>query len=61
MKVKIGDKIHDSNNEPIMMIFEDCDKENISNMTPEATKYCSYPEDVSEEEIKEFMKTKEIK
>ena len=44
MKVKIADKIYDSENEPIMIILSDADKKNISNMCPECTKYLSYPE-----------------
>ena len=56
MKVKIGTKIHDSENEPIMIVLSECDKENITNMLPTATKYCSFPENWSPEEIKEFMK-----
>ena len=42
MKVKIGDKIYDSNDEPIMIILEDVDKYNIKNMG-DAKKYCSFP------------------
>jgi len=43
MKVKVGDKVYDSAEEPIMVILTDGDKKNIANMSPEATKYCSYP------------------
>jgi len=56
MKVKIKDKIYDSNNEPIMIILSDEDKQNISNMLLECTKYCSFPENMNEETIKDFMK-----
>ena len=56
MKVKIGDKIYDTEVQPIMIILSDKDKENISNMEA-TTKYCGYPnEGWSEEEIIEFMK-----
>ena len=57
MKVKIGNKIYDANQEPIMIILDDLDKENIKKMEPEATKYCGYPENFNIEEIKKFMKT----
>jgi hypothetical protein len=57
MKVKVGDKIYDSESEPIMVILSESDKENISNMLPEATKYCSFPDKIPLEIIKEFMKT----
>ena len=43
MKVKIGKKIYDSNNEPIMVILSKGEKEQISNMHPDTTKYCVYP------------------
>ena len=36
MKVKIGDKIYDSEQEPIMVILNDADKNNIKNMLPTA-------------------------
>ncbi len=58
MKVKISDKIYDSNEQPIMLILEDDDKRNISWMASNATKYCSYPDEgFTEDEIKDFMKT----
>ena len=57
MKVKIGDKIFDPNDQPIMVILTDDDKSNISNMAPKATKYCAFPDSYSEEEIVEFMNT----
>lgn len=56
MKVKIGNKIYDGNDEPVMIILSDEDKKNITNMLPTATKYCSYPDDY-DGDIKEFMKT----
>ena len=56
MKVKIGDKIYDSNEEPVMIILSEDDKKNIGNMVPQATKYCSFPDTCDIEKIKEFMK-----
>ena len=43
VKVKIGNKIHDSNNEPIMLILEEQDKEDIANMNDDDTCLCSFP------------------
>ena len=57
MRVKIGDKIYDSKEEPIMVILEDYNKEDISNMAEDARKYCEFPDDMSEDEAREFMKT----
>jgi hypothetical protein len=56
MKVKIGEKIYDSNEEPILIFLSEEDKENIKNMIPEATKYCSFPDTYDLGKIKEFMK-----
>lgn len=44
MKVKIGDSVYDSAVEPVMVILSATDKENISNMLPDATKYASFPD-----------------
>jgi len=58
MKAKIGDKIYDSEKEPIMIILSDSDKKNITNMDPEATKYLSYPENFfkTNDEAYKYMK-----
>lgn len=55
MKVKIGKTMYDSAYEPIMLVLDDLDKSNITNMRPEATRYCSFPNDIPQEDIKEFM------
>lgn len=55
MKVKIGNKIYDSCKEPIMIILDEEDKYNISNMLESDTEYCSYPEDMDYIDVKSFM------
>jgi hypothetical protein len=55
MKVKVGNKIYDGNEQPVMVILEGKDKENIRDMLPECTKYCMYPETFSVEEIRKWM------
>lgn len=55
MKVKIGEKIYDSNVEPIMLILGDDDKFNIEAMDETCANYCSYPEAMTEEEAEKFM------
>lgn len=56
MKVKIGDMVYDGEEEPVMVILTEQDKENIKNMLPEATKYCMFPSDIwSVEEINRWM------
>lgn len=44
MKVKISNIIADSDHEPVMVILSKQDKENISHMHPDSSKYCSYPD-----------------
>ncbi len=44
VKVKIGDKYYDSDEQPIMVILSDKDKENITDMLPECTKYARFPD-----------------
>jgi hypothetical protein len=56
MKVKIGDKIYDASEEPIMLILTQEDRKNIENMAPDATKYCAFPDNTSLKFVKEFMK-----
>jgi hypothetical protein len=60
MKVKIGNIIYDSSEQPIMLILENYNKEHISNMPEESHKYCEFPDDMSESEAREFMRTKEV-
>lgn len=43
MKVKVGDKIYDGENEPVMVILSKEEKEQIADMSPDATTYCIYP------------------
>jgi hypothetical protein len=57
MKVKIGNKIYDSNEELIIIYLTSRDKSNITNMTEEAHYYASYPDDgfLDAEEIHSTM------
>ena len=57
MKVKVGNETFDDRSERVMVILTDKDKENIKNMLPGTTNYCSYPRGMfTEDEIKEWMK-----
>jgi hypothetical protein len=58
MKVKIGDKIYDGANEPVMVILTPEDKKNIANMAEHATKYCMYPDGTDVDWIFEWMDTR---
>lgn len=57
MKVKIGNKIYDSEQQPIMLILSREDKLDIANMAETATKFCSYPggDDWTVDRIKKWM------
>ena len=55
MKVKIGNKIFDSEKEPIMIILDEKDKNNISLMKNEDFHYCSYPLNCDSEYIVDWM------
>lgn len=60
MKVKIGEKLYNSEIIPIMVILDDEEKGLISRMCNDNYKFCSYPNDgYTVEQIKEFMKIKE--
>jgi hypothetical protein len=59
MKVKIGNNIYDSLKQPIMIIFDEGEHEQISNMK-KLKKFCSYPpEGYTVEEIERFMELEE--
>jgi len=56
MKVKIQNKWYNSEEIPILVLFEQSDKENIVNMASKNYKYCSYPNSGwTKEQIEEFM------
>lgn len=43
MRVKIGNRIYDAREEPILIVLSQEEKEQISNMHPDATRYMQYP------------------
>lgn len=57
MKVKVRNKVYDSANEPVMLILNDTDKENIARMPKTAHKYCASPTIWGEEKVVKFMET----
>jgi hypothetical protein len=54
MKVKILDRIYDCEEQPIMLVLDDFDKDYISHMGDQ-TKYCRFPDGIKLSEITEFM------
>jgi len=57
MRIKINDTWYDPNKDVIMVELTPEDKSNITNMAPEATKYCAYPAGTDYHAIEEWMKT----
>jgi hypothetical protein len=59
MRVKIGDKYYDSLEQPIMIVFDEGEQDQIAYMG-DLKKYCSYPnEGFTAEEIEKFMEFEE--
>ena len=55
MKVVVKGIEYDSQVEAVMIILSQEEKKHIANMTPEATKYCSYPDSMERSQVREFM------
>jgi len=63
MKVKVGEFIYDSNQQPIMLVFENDESrkevaKQISEMEEKSAvrKYLQAPQGMDEDELREFMK-----
>ena len=56
MKVKIGDKIYDSIEIPVVLIMDEYEKGLISEMGDDNSEFCSFPDNYTIEDIQEFMK-----
>jgi len=56
MKVKIGNKTYNAEEEPILLILSQQDKSNIAHMDNSATHYCAFPSTIDPEFIKNWMK-----
>jgi hypothetical protein len=61
MLVKIGDRLYDSEKQPIMVVLSDEEKVSIGGMSNDSHKYCSFPEEISTEEIMDFMQIDGLK
>jgi len=61
MKVKVGDKIYDGEEIPVMVILTAQDKINIMHMLPAAEHYAMFPKDYykTEAEVLAWMKEEE--
>lgn len=55
MQIKIGSKLYDSREIPILLILSDEEKEEIAGMETEAHKYCVYPEGSDADTIMKWM------
>lgn len=56
MKIKIGNKVYDSTQVPVLLMFDQGEKELIGSMSPDHMKFCSFPEESDIAEIEELMK-----
>ncbi len=58
MKVKVGNKVYDGEKEPVMVIFNAEERQQIAEMHPECKKYCVYPaeEHWTENNFEKIMK-----
>ena len=61
MRVKIGDKVFDSNNEPIAIQIDDRMKEVIRNMPDDNSVFLAYPKGLGFEDMKEWAKELKLK
>ncbi len=57
MKLKVGDKIYTSEDQPIMVILTEQDKENITNMRSEDMLYSEAPNDTTADGLFAWMMT----
>ena len=48
--------MYDSTDAKIMVILSEDDKKNITNMLPEARGYCSFPEHMETEDVRDWMR-----
>lgn len=55
MKVKVGDRVYNGSEQPVMVILTDQDKRNIAAMHRECTKYCEAPDGMSAKDIEVWM------
>jgi hypothetical protein len=56
MKVKVGSKIYDGNDQPVMVILSKKDKFNIAHMPPRVRCYCSFPDGMDAKKVLQWMK-----
>lgn len=55
MKVKIGNTVYSSDDQPIMVVLSPDDKKNIARMPEAATKYAEYPDGTPAGVIEKWM------
>jgi hypothetical protein len=58
LKVKIGGKTYSTDDEPIMVIFNSSDLENLKNLIKtECDIYCGFPKGLDHGEVNKWMET----
>jgi hypothetical protein len=56
MLVKIGDKVYNAEDQPIMIVVQPGDKEKLHRLNNNQYRLCFYPEGLCLKEVEEFMK-----
>lgn len=59
MKVKIKDKLYDSEKEPILVIVSPYERLLIQSMAPAETKFCVFPDGMADDRVTMFMEVNE--
>ena len=60
MKVKIANIIYDSQEIPILIIFDSEEIKHMQDMSSDNHLYCSFPDDSKDEDINKFMNVDEV-
>ena len=55
MLVKIGDKIYDSEKEPIMIVLQDGDRDDMYRLEENEFRFCFFPKGTCYKKIEDFM------
>ena len=55
MKVWVRNEVYDGDDEPLVLLLEDSDKENIKNMDENYHIYCEYPDNYPEKGIRVLL------
>ena len=55
MQVKVGERVYDSSDEPVMVVLEPHEKAEIAALAAHETMYCCYPAEMAESAVRAWM------